>query len=131
MVTVLLCEGSSPGTTNCLQVMAEIHETRSMRGVFGLRFSRRRFPSGNRRQESPDDAEAVPGAPRSAVRARSGAGVATAISRNRPARVLRMLDDQARAGPGLEGAGGAAIRSKHRHRLPIWRPRPPVRADWN
>src|SRR5436305_652490 len=53
IVTVLPCDGMVPGTTNGLQVIAEIQETRSTSSVFGFRFSFSRLPSGSRRHESP------------------------------------------------------------------------------
>ncbi len=81
IVTVLLWAGIVPGTMNCLQVMAEIQETRSKRSVFGLRFSFRRFPSGSLRHESPVPGAAAGPPARSAARAAAGgARIATSSS---------------------------------------------------
>src|SRR5262245_28832521 len=61
MVTVLPCDGIVPGTTNCLQVIAEIQEMRSTSSVFGFRFSFSLLLSGSLRHESPPP-DAVPAA---------------------------------------------------------------------
>src|SRR5258708_22830716 len=48
MVTFLLLGGIVPGSRNCLQVMDEIHESRSPTSVSGFMFSlTMRLPDGN------------------------------------------------------------------------------------
>ena len=106
MVTVLPCDGIVPGTMKCLQVIAEIQETRSKRSVFGFRFSFRRLPAGSLRHVSPPlHRQRRRGRLRAGrlPRARSPRCGNRGQQQQRDQLVQTYPEDEARAGPGRSG----------------------------